>query len=187
MTRILDQLIEDHKHLSRVLDVFDYQLFLLSKEEDPDLEILLDSTEYIQHYSDLIHHPREDQMFAHFNKLSDKQNDVIDALTKQHEKLPSLTVEFHMLLDGALNGAIFVSKDELHQKIQNFVDTQKEHMALENEMIFPLISETFDDEDWKALNEIIVSKDDPLFGSQLESKYQNLYQSIQEQSIMEQC
>lgn len=187
MTEILNQLVEDHKHLDRVLDVFDYQLYLLAEGKDPDLEILLDCTEYIQHYSDLVHHPKEDQLFAHFSQLNDKHSEIIDTLTTQHKKLPSLTVELHMLLDGALNGAIFVSKDELHQKIQKFSEAQKNHMKLENQMIFPLIKETFGDEDWKALEENIISKEDPLFGMNLERQYQNLYQSIQEQSIMEQC
>ena len=178
MNTIMTELHQDHVHLSRLLDIMDEQLVILSTDGDPDLSLMSDIVNYIQHYPDLVHHPKEDQVYKVFRERSDHWNDEVDALLKEHHNLPETTLEFFRLLEGAANGSLIVSRDELSERVERFVKLQRAHMSQEENNIFPVIEKTLTDEDWAKVEKNLIRHADPLFGSNVEDCYKNLYQSI---------
>jgi len=181
MHQIMTELHQDHKHIARLLNILRKQLELMSSDGDPDLMLMTDIACYFQHYPDLVHHPKEDKVFEVFSERTDKAADIVEALRKEHQQLPAVTVEFHNMLDAALNDALFISRKELQQKIQAFIDIEIEHLKREEAVLFPLIEKTLTDEDWQELEQDIDKDADPLFGVEVDDCYDNLYQIIKSQ------
>ena len=178
MNKIMTELHQDHIHLARVLCVLDKQLEMLKSDADADLFLMIDILDYIQHYPDLVHHPKEDIVYEVFKARSTEGANIIEALMNEHQQLPSTSKKLHELLDGAANGIVFVSRQELYEKIQEFSVAQRKHMNLEEEKLFPLINKIMTDDDWAKVDATMPNNHDPLFGANLEECYQNLYQSI---------
>lgn len=186
MHRVMTELHQDHVHLTRLLDLLDEQVLLMAADGDPDFPLMIDIAHFIQSYPDLVHHPKEDLVFRVFKNRSNKGADVVDTLLDEHQSLPAITVDFLALLEGVVSGYSIIDRDELKQKIQHFIDIQREHMEKEEKTIFPLIEKTLNEQDWADIENALKTIDDPLSGKRLgadvEACYDNLYQLIKSES-----
>jgi len=181
MHTIMEELHKDHIHLEKVFKLLDQQVERLSTDDNPDYYLMLDITNYIQHYPDLVHHPKENRVYDIFIQRSEKAQDIVEQLQKDHQTLPSETIILHGILESVISSVVLVSRKEVQNQVQSFLEAQRKHMNLEEDILFPLINETLTEEDWKTLEETIVTKADPLFGDTLENSYEKLYQSIKRQ------
>lgn len=181
MHKIMAELHQDHIHLTRLLNMLDEQVEFLGSDGDPDFFLMIDIANYIQHYPDLVHHPKEDQVYRVLRERTDKWTDIVDSLLDEHRHLPEVTLEFLNLLEGAASSYSIVSREDLKEKIENFIKIEREHMNKEENTIFPLIEKTLNEQDWEAVETNLIKKTDPLFGAQVEQSYENLYQSIKSQ------
>ena len=178
MHKIMAELHQDHKNLTKVMDVMERQADSFLAGKDINLPILLDAANYIQHYPDLIHHPRENEVFEVFMNRTDDAADVVKQLLNEHQDLPSATIKFQAMLDGVVNGSLFVSRQELVDDIRQFIEVERKHMDLEEGTLFPIINKTLTEKDWEELDHRMEQKQDPLFSGKIEESYQNLYQSL---------
>ena len=181
MHRIMAELHQDHIHLSRLLNMLDRHVKVLSSNGDPDFHMMIDIVDYIRNYSDLFHHPKEDKVYAIFKLRSNEGINIVEGLLDEHQQIPTVTLEFQQLLDGALNGSIIVSRDELSDKISYFIDIQRKHLNTEEEKLFPLINKTLDASDWIELEDLVPVRSDPLFGEYVEECYENLYSTMKKE------
>ena len=185
MHTIMAELHKDHIHLGKVFNILDQQVELLSTGGHPDYYLMADITHYIQHYPDLIHHPKEDRVYEIYKQRSQKAADIVNQLQEDHKTLPSATIQLHDLLESAANSVVLVSRKEIQNEVQNFLEIERQHMNLEEEILFPLIIKTLTEDDWKSLEKTIAEetaeKIDPLFRGSIEGGYENLYQSIKRQ------
>lgn len=187
MHKIMAELHHDHVHLARLLSMMDKQVSLLASGGDPDLYLLIDIVHYIQNYPDLVHHPKEDQVYRVFKQRADDQyQDIVDKLMQEHRSLPLETVEFLTVLQAAANGSSLFSLDELIDKIKHFIAHQRRHMQQEENRLFPMIDKTLTEQDWAVIEKEMDFTKDPLFGAEVEALYDNLYQLIQSESDSDQ-
>lgn len=177
----MKELHQDHLHLTRVFNILEQQLEILSTDGDPDLFLMLDILNYVQHYPDLVHHPKEDRIYDVLMNRSIEGAKYLVQLSKEHQYLPTLSDELYKMLDSAANSTLFVSRDELESKIKYFLKIERKHMDLEEKVIYPMINKTLTDEDWESIEVDTLDKDDPLFGDSVEACYENLYESIKKQ------
>ena len=54
----------DHVNFGRLLSMLESELDLVHEGGSPDYEMMLDIMYYMTHYSDAVHHPKEDLLFA---------------------------------------------------------------------------------------------------------------------------
>ena len=54
----------EHVNFTRLLNLLDDQLSLFHDGGSPDYALMLDIMFYMTHYSDVLHHPKEDLVFA---------------------------------------------------------------------------------------------------------------------------
>ena len=181
----MEELHKDHVHLEKVFKVLDQQAELLSTDAGPDYYLMADITNYIQHYPDLVHHPKEDLVYNVFKQRSKEAAEIVEQLQKDHKTLPSETIILHKILETVINSVILVSREEVHNQVKIFLDAERKHMSLEEEFLFPLINKALTEDDWKALENKITKKEDPLFKDSVENCYENLYQSIKKHGGLE--
>jgi hemerythrin-like domain-containing protein len=53
----------EHLNFAKLLDILEEQLQRFHTGDEPNYELMLDIMFYMTHYSDLLHHPREDLAF----------------------------------------------------------------------------------------------------------------------------
>ena len=176
------ELHQDHVHLARLLDLMDKQVLLIASDGDPDFILMIDIAHFILNYPDLVHHPKEDQVYRVLKARSEKTADIVDTLLEEHQSLPAVTIGFSAMLEAVVNGSSIINRIELKKKIQHFINIQREHMDKEEKMIFPLIEKTLNEQDWADVERGLIKSDDPLFGDKVEACYDNLYQLIKSES-----
>jgi len=178
MNKIMTELHQDHIHLSRLLSMLERHVKLLLNDGDPDLNMMLDVVEYIRSYSDLFHHPKEDKVYEVFKKRTKQGAEIVDSLLDEHHHIPELTIEFQQMLNGAIDGSLIVSREDLSEKIIHFINVQRAHLNTEEQKLFPLINKTLQQSDWDELEATVPKRNDPLFGTKVEASYEGLYQTL---------
>ena len=178
MHRIMVELHQDHIHLIRLLKMLVRHVHVLQEDGDPDFTMMIDIVEYIRNYSDVHHHPKEDQVYKVFKENYDQATNIVDGLHNEHQQIPKVTIAFQQLLEGALNGSIIIDRNELSERVTNFIDIQMNHLNLEEQKLFPLINKVMQESDWAKVEAQMVEKDDPLFGTQVEGGYEDLHQKV---------
>ncbi len=171
--RIMKELRCDHVNIGRLLRLLDVELEKLHSDADFDMELMIDIIDYVENYADLVHHPREDVLYKAYKAKSLEATEIVDGLLKQHEELPILTRAFRELLEEVHIGALIISRDELFEKARDYVDSQRSHLNTEESLMFPIIVETLDQEDWDALEASMPVPTDPLFDAEVD-RYENL-------------
>ncbi len=63
----------EHVNFAKLLNILDGQLMLFHGGRSPDYELMLNIMFYMTHYSDVLHHPKEDLVFA---KIREREKSV---------------------------------------------------------------------------------------------------------------
>ena len=174
MHTLLHELHKDHINLASLLNILTAQVDRLEAGEDADLWLMADIADYIGRYADVVHHPREDQIY-HVLARYDTANEILKVLLAQHHVLPSITTDFKNLLKQVLNDTAILSLAELATNIRDFIAIQKSHIDLEEATIFPLIHKTLSVKDWLEIEQSLQASIDPLFGIKALGRYDNIY------------
>ncbi len=181
MIHIMEELHTDHRHIDKLLRLLSKQMDLLHEGGTPDYTLLSEIVDYVEHYPDLIHHPKEDLIFATYLDQHNERREQVEALMEEHKTLFHLTKEFRELMDEVIDDAM-ISRDEIENMGRAYILRQRNHMNAEEAEIFPLIRRTFTEEEWKYIKEHAPTVDDPLFGDQVETRYESLYRLITKQN-----
>ena len=167
----------EHVNFAKLLNMLDGQIMLFHGGKSPDYELMLNIMFYMTHYSDVLHHPKEDLVFA---KIRDREKSVtstVDELAAQHARLHEAGRELVRQLDDIVNGTIS-PREAVEAVAREYVDTLRSHMRLEESEILPLADELLTPRDWKAIHAAIQHLEDPLFGKQPEARYVALHRQI---------
>ncbi len=98
------KLRKEHLNFKKLLDLLDAQLDLLHRGESPNYQLMTDILYYMTQYSDLIHHPREEAIFALLAARDSSVVENVAELTKQHHTLGESGAHFYEKLENIING-----------------------------------------------------------------------------------
>jgi hemerythrin-like domain-containing protein len=167
----------DHVNFGRLLDLLDDELKLLHDAGAPDYELMLDIMYYMTHYPDVLHHPREDLVFARIKERDAAAGRTVDELTVQHAQLRDMGEAMIRGLDDILNGSI-TSRERIEATARAYVDGFRAHMRTEENEMLPLAERLLSESDWTGVDAAIAGFADPLFGSQVHERYAGLRNQI---------
>jgi hemerythrin-like domain-containing protein len=177
MAAILDDLHADHRNFARLLTLLGRQLRVIREEGFADMELLLDMVDYIESYPDLIHHPREDLLFARYLEHHREEREAVLRLMQEHIELKQLTAALRTAVEGVLHDAP-IEREAFAAQLEEFIERQRRHLNTEEAEVFPLLARTFDEQDWRSVESNLPDSSDPLFGEQLKQQYEGLYKRI---------
>ncbi len=167
----------EHANFATLLDLLEGQLDLFHKGESPDYELMLDIMFYMTHYSDVMHHPKEDLAFAKIKERDVSACPIVDQLTSQHLRLKECGDALVHALDDIVNGSI-TSRQQLEVPGRAYVTDFRRHMDTEETAILPLAAKLLRGRDWAAINAAIRHIEDPLSGTSGEERYAALRRQI---------
>jgi hemerythrin-like domain-containing protein len=153
MPALLERLGRDHARIAgvirelarRVDDVTDVAM-------DPDWDRLDELIGFLDYYADRVHHPLEDRVFDHLvNKgLTPAERRLVFKNLNQHEEIKAMTEGLSRQVVDAQKGHV-VDVQSLIEDVSRYVALQQRHMRFEDEQLFPLLDQAFDNSDWNAL------------------------------------
>ena len=169
---------QEHANMAMLLDLLDHQLARFRAGEEPDYAVVKGIIDYFLSYPDLYHHPKEDLIYLRLKARDREQAATLADLLSGHDELALLTRRFaRATLDRMLNPG-----EEPWQWFtslgREFVDTNRRHMAKEEEYFFPLVLRLLTAEDWAAIDAQVTDQADPLFGGKVERRFAALHDSL---------
>ena len=130
--------------------------------------------EYLQAYTDRLHHPKEDQyLFRLLRQRSPEAEAHIARLEADHrhgpEHLDALLRQARSLAGGEpLNEAAFFAA------LHSFVEHMQEHIRFEETTVMPMARRSFTADDWRETDAAFLANDDPLFGAKPRAEFEAL-------------
>lgn len=174
----LETLYSEHRYIASLLDTLEQQAERLKPGKIPDFHLLLEILDYLTHYPDQYHHPREDMLFTHMLESDSKFQPKLDRLLREHETLHHYNRELFNELTRITEGRP-VDGAELEASIGRFIAGYRQHIDYESKEVFPQAKGKLSAADVRKLDAKTRYIDDPLFGGEVQYKYRRVGRQVQ--------
>lgn len=171
----------DHVNFAKLLDLLENRLGLLYEGGTPEYELILDIMYYLTHYADVLHHPKEDLVFAKIKERDGSAAAKIDELLEHHVSLKACGEQLYHDLVDIINGSI-VSRGHIEASARAYLTKFRDHMRVEEAEMLPLAARLLSHKDWTAIDTAIRYIEDPLFGARTDERYAAIAQQIARQT-----
>ena len=184
MPKILNELQEDHKNMARLFDLLGRELLKFKEGEHPDYDLVEIILDYCLDYPDLVHHPKEDLIFAKLRTLNPAIVESIGDLQKEHEKLAASTRRFSTAVRNVLEDGL-LPRDWFMDVGNGYLSLSRNHMQMEEVLFFPAALKNLKPADWRELELAVETAEDPVFGEVKHQRYRDLYRKIMDWGKMQ--
>jgi len=173
MTRMIELLRAEHRDIEELLVVLEDELNTFARQERPDYEIIQAVISYFQDYPDCCHHPKEDMIFDKLKARDPVAAKTVGDFEAEHrnegERLQRVAnIVRSILLDHD------VSRQKFDDIMLDFIRHQRQHMAMEERVLFPAAVDALRPEDWAAIESKWSEKEDSLFNVAIEERCHSL-------------
>lgn len=144
----------------------------------PDARVFRAMLQYLDLFAERMHHPKEDAyLFAKLRGRTHVADAVLDRLQEDHfygaAGLRKVEQAFLRYEEG---GAPFFA--DFADEVRRYVDFYREHMRVEETLIFPIAERELGEEDWRAIEAAFSSHEDPLASPNQEHDLETLFTRI---------
>ena len=174
---IMDQLHQDHKNYSKLLDMMESYVQEQKKGSDKGYREMYLIMNYMTRYPDMFHHRYEDIIFGQLTEIDDGHGHIIKDLLDEHNELAEVSNILIEELNAANSGHI-IKKAKIQDAAQRYSALLRSHMNIEEGQVFPLINERMTDANWKKIEGQIKHVKDPIFGDVVSDEFKLLYNHI---------
>jgi hemerythrin-like domain-containing protein len=174
---LVETLYSEHRYIASLLDTLEHQAAKLKPGKIPDYHLLLEIIDYLTHYPDQYHHPREDLLFSRLLANDEKFKPRLERLQREHETLQYFSDRLFQRLSQIAAGRR-ANRPELLDSINNYIVGYRKHMDYESRDIFPEARGSLGATDLKKLNAKTKYIDDPLFGNEVLLQYRRLGKNL---------
>jgi monoterpene epsilon-lactone hydrolase len=166
---------DEHKYVSRLMNLLDDEADVLSEGKRADMECMADILNYITHYPDQYHHPKEELIFDRMGGADKKTKDIIGKLRHGHTLVAELGQGLTEEIVALSQSRSKKKRRELAIRVRSYTRGLREHIQLEESKIFRPAIKLLSAADWKAIDKSIKPIIDPVFGEQTDDKYAGLF------------
>jgi hemerythrin-like domain-containing protein len=167
----------EHAAFAHLLDLLEKNLVAFHTGERPDYDLMLDILQYLRHFPDRYHHPREDVAFDCLVKRDPGLLALVDHLKEEHRLIATAGDRLQQLLTEASQGAI-VARENIESAAQEYLVDYRRHIASEELTVMPRAVALLKDEDWALVAHAVPAALDPLFGEEADNSYRELRRLI---------
>ncbi len=177
MRDLVQLLHADHSDAVRVLRLLERELNALRRQFPADLSLMRQVMGYMTQYAKLVHHPREDMLFARLATRVTRLRAELDTLTAEHGVLAAKAKRFFDELREASEISSRVRTDVVRLGGE-YVTTLQRHMRFEEEAILPVAREYLTRADWNELASAVPGHADTVCGGQVSDEFTALYEAL---------
>ena len=173
-TELLAGLRQDHRNMATLLDMLRDEIEQTGPDNKPDFGLLHDVMRYMTVYSDAIHHPKEDLIYAGLRALNSSAADGLEQVEVDHEEIATLGTRLQNDVEAVIAGKE-ITRERVVADARAYMQRLFRHMAWEEEDLFRRADAEIDRLDIDAAH---LSAIDPVFGEQHEDSFANLAQTV---------
>ncbi len=178
---LLNDLREDHRNMAIMLDLLSRQVDHVREGERPDYELIHDIMRYMTTYSDAVHHPKEDVLYASMRAEKPEAAEGLERVEPEHIEIAELGEALRNDVEAVASGAP-VTREKLIEDAQNYIGMLRRHMAWEEEDLFRRARDLVQGEREMFVDISNFDTLDPVFGPERQHSYENLLQNIKDLS-----
>ena len=179
--QVMLHLHNEHKYMTKLINVLHEQLAMIDVGQTPDFRLMHDVTHYMHTYSDDKHHPREDIIYRKLAQRDPSFSNEVDGLLIEHETMSRKTETLLNSLADAAQSPSLELAGKLRFRCEDYTSMLSNHMDMEESQIFPRIRAVLTEDDWTDIIHEIQPPNDPLFGAEVEKRYQELFHAISDE------
>ena len=147
MHALLESLVEDHRHMLRLINCLNFQGYLLAEQDCDDYFILMEILDYLPIYLDQYHHPVEDCLYSILQENNVLKPEIIWRTQTEHIELVNLGKYLNKVFKDLTNNEKLPRK-YFQYIFGHYAQRQFDHMKLEEEILFLSIEKYFTHMDW---------------------------------------
>jgi hemerythrin-like domain-containing protein len=179
MIEIIEILRQEHRNIEKLLRVMEQELSIFDRGERPDYEVFGAVIDFFKKYPDSCHHPKEDIIYEKFKtRAPDRAPSIADLEVEHREGAVRLRRVAHVI-DNVLNDQELL-RENVDRIVRDFIDNERKHIALEDEVIFPAIVEALQPGDWADIALIMADRYGPPLEADFEEQFSTFRRNILE-------
>ncbi len=177
MVEIIDILQHEHRNLEKLLQVMEQELEIFDRGERPDYETFGAVIDFFKNYPDTCHHPKEDIIYEKFKAANPKKAASIADLQAEHREGAKRLGRVANAIESVLNDQEF-ERASVDRIVRDFIQNERKHIALEDDVVFPAIVETLRPVDWAEVAMKIADRYGPPSETDFEEQFSTLRRNI---------
>ena len=147
MPDFLELLRQEHRNIESLLRVLERKLSVFDHGERPDYEVLRAVIDYFNDYPDSCHHPKEDMIVEKGRTRDAVAAATISGLEAEHQEGKKRLCRVAQAVERVLNDEDLLRQNVV-STIRDFIDHERQHMAMEERIVFPTALDALRPEDW---------------------------------------
>lgn len=180
MTKVIETLRHEHKTISDVLDVLEREVGTLAQSgrgRRADYTLAWSIIDYFLNFPDLVHHPKEDIVFRCMQTVDWRAAGSLGDLAGAHAELSNELQALATALKQAMDKSE-LPRIDLLERARTFIHHQRQHLAGEERLFFPLAEDVLKTADWAEIDHEFSARLDPLVGGETAERYEAQYRHI---------
>lgn len=179
MIEIIEDLRQEHRNIEKLLRVLERELGLFDRGDRPDYEVVLAVIDYFKGYPDSCHHPKEDIIVEKFKARDPVAAATIGDLEAEHREGAKRLRRFAEAVERVLSGEDLL-RQTIDDIIRGFINHERQHMAMEERVLFPAVLNALRPEDWADVALQLADRYGSLYPWDFEGKFSTLRRNILE-------
>jgi hemerythrin-like domain-containing protein len=167
----------DHINFARLLDILDEQVAALREGGSPNYALMGDVLYYMRHFTDRVHHPREDVAYARLAERDPGARLVVNRLLQEHRVIAVAGEELLNRINEAA-GDVVMPRADLEAAAATYLVYYRHHLSSEETGVMPLADRVLTEHDWAAVDATVPASPDPLFGVNVLTRFETLRKQI---------
>jgi hemerythrin-like domain-containing protein len=177
MTDMVEVLRQEHRNIESLLRVLERELSVFDRGERPDYEIVLAVIDYFKDYPDCCHHPKEDMIVEKLEARDPVAAATIGDLEAEHQEETKRLRRVAQAVERVLSDQDLV-RENVANIIRDFINHERQHMAMEERVVFPAALSALQPEDWADIALKLAGQYDPFYQPGFEEKFNRVRRNI---------
>jgi hemerythrin-like domain-containing protein len=177
MTDMVEVLRQEHRNIESLLRVLERELSVFDRGERPDYEVVLAVIDYFKDYPDCCHHPKEDMIVEKLEARDPVAAATIGDLEAEHQEETKRLRRVAQAVERVLSDQDLV-RENVANIIRDFINHERQHMAMEERVVFPAALNALRPEDWADIALKLADRYDPFYQPGFEEKFNRVRRNI---------
>ena len=177
-----DILVAEHDVIERMLKVLNEAADRLEKGETVEAELFIKAADFIQNFADRCHHAKEEDILV---KLMQKrgiptEGGPIAVMLSEHEQGRMYRQGLAQAAEALNNGDTSAAASAI-ENARNFATLLSQHIAKENNILYPMANQVFSEEDQRQLHREFERVEKEVIGAGVHEKYHHMVEELEKQ------
>lgn len=174
---ILAELRQDHRNMAQLLTLLEQQIEDVFDEQDSQIGLMVEIMRYMTVYPDAVHHPNEDKLYAELRAARPDLSQGMARVTDEHRKIGDQSIQLREKLEEVASGNTLRRKEIVADALR-YITGLRDHMKWEEIDLFRRLDRMVADGHETIEKSTVIRRDDPLYGSVVDAKFQALHSAI---------